>query len=505
MNTVFGRTTALMLGISALLGSSSAFAAEYLVKYRSNFGSMSMLSSTLMQVEDQNDTAQLVKVEINQANELMAMIELFSNPNVEYVVPNAKVYAIRAPFDAQALKEQWAITKVNAERAWQISGRGSRNVVVAVIDTGVDYKHKNLAPNMVPGYDFIKNNNDPMDKTSSRNPGHGTHCAGIVGATGLVEGGIVGLSPEVSMMPIRFLDENGSGDLNNGIKSIDYAIEKKVDVISASWGMKAQRSQVQPLIEAIERAERAGIVFVVAAGNDGTSNDKIEFYPANANLSNTISVASTNSGDAKSSFSNFGQATVHVAAPGEAIMSTTPADKYQNLSGTSMATPLVAGLVALVKAQDKTLTASEVRSVIMGTGTKLSVEVACNCRIDAAQAMQTIKDRTMVVHPYAGTFKVNDKVQFKGLYAQGPFTYSSSNPSAGTISASGELTAVANGETIVSITDGAGRTAQSHKIIVGASGGGSDPGDPGDPGSCPLEPAMCEIACQIMPDLPWCP
>lgn len=504
MKTVFSRITVLLLGIAALISTSQASAEEYLVKYRSEAGLMSFVSTASMLVQDHNERAQLIKVNIPNSQSVEAMLALYTNPNVEYVVSNVKLHAFTAPVDTQALKEQWAIAKVNAERAWQLGGRGSRNVVVAVIDTGVDYRHKALAPNMIAGYDFIRNNNDPMDITSSRNPGHGTHCAGIVGATGLIDGGIVGLSPEVSMMPLRFLDQNGSGDLNNGIRAIDYAIEHKVDVISASWGATISRAQAKPLIEAIERAERAGIVFVVAAANDSRNNDKTEVFPANANLSNTISVASSNSSDAKSSFSNFGQKMVHVAAPGEAIMSTLPSDKYSNLSGTSMATPLVAGLVALIKAHDKNLTPAELRSLIMSTGAKVNIEVACNCRVDAAQTIETVLSKKMFVHPFAGTYAVGDKVQFAGVYGQAPFTFTSSNTSVATISAAGELTAVANGETQITVSDSAGKTAQSHKIIVGASSGGGDDGG-GGTGECPFQdPMMCELACQIMPSLPWC-
>lgn len=110
--------------------------------------------------------------------------------------------AFSAPIEIEALKEQWAISKVQAEKAWTRAGnKGSKKIVVAVIDTGVDYKHKSLASNMMAGYDFKDKDNDPMDKTSQQNPGHGTHCAGIVGANGLVDGGIVGMSPDVTIMP----------------------------------------------------------------------------------------------------------------------------------------------------------------------------------------------------------------------------------------------------------------------------------------------------------------
>src|SRR5690606_15653783 len=145
------------------------------------------------------------------------------------------------------------------------------------------------------------------------------------------------------------------------------AIEKGAHVISASWGATIPRSQAQPLIEAIKRATDKGIIFVAAAANDGKNNDKTDVFPANAGFDNMISVAASGASDAKPSWSNYGKSSVHVAAPGENIMSTLPADKYGNLSGTSMATPLVAGLVALLKSQDMSLTGSQVRALLQTT------------------------------------------------------------------------------------------------------------------------------------------
>lgn len=510
----FGRT---VLAASLLLAA-SANAGEYLVKYKNSAAMMSLMSGSVkMQVLENHDVGQFMKVDIEEKSKMATLIKLYSNPGIEYVVPNATVKAFTAPVDATALKEQWAIAKVQAEKAWQRAGnKGSKKVVVAVIDTGVDYKHKNLAPNAVPGFNFINNNTDPMDITSSNNPGHGTHCAGIIGASGLVDGGIVGLSPEVSIMPLRFLDQNGSGDLNNGIKAIDYAIEKKVDVISASWGAAIPRSQAKPLIEAIERAEKAGIIFVVAASNDGKNNDSYEVYPAKAGLTNTIAVAASGSADAKPSWSNYGKATVDIASPGEGIMSTLPADKYGNLSGTSMATPLVAGLVALVKAQDPTLSPTQIRSLLQASAAKVSIQTACDCRIDAFQAVDMALSKKMFVSPNAKTIAKGEKVQFEGVYGKAPFKFASSNAQTATIDANGQLTAVAEGETQVTITDASGQTATSYKIYVGkpsSGGGGGDdggggwPGNPGDPGdgSCPIgDQSLCDIICQIKPDMPFC-
>ncbi|UOF01474.1 S8 family serine peptidase [Bdellovibrio reynosensis] len=508
---------ALLLG--ALLFGSQAFAGEFLVKYQDT-RALNMLTSTktssvaMFQAMDHNETASLVKVNINKEHEAHALASLLSQPGVEYVVPNFKIRAFTAPVDAAALKEQWAISKVQAEKAWQRAGnKGNRNVIVAVIDTGVDYRHPALAPNMIAGYDFKENDADPMDKTGFQNPGHGTHCAGAVGATGLIDGGIVGLAPEVSMMPLRFLGEDGSGDLNNAIKAIDFAVEKGAQIISASWGAAVPRSQAAPLLEAIKRADDKGVIFIAAAANDGKNNDKTEMYPANNGFPNSITVAASGSSDAKPSWSNYGTATVHVAAPGENIMSTLPNNKYGNLSGTSMATPLVSGLVALMKAQDPSLTGAQVRAILQTTGAKVSIETACNCRVDAFGAVDTVMSKKMVVVPAAATVKPNDTIAFSVLNGKAPFKYASSNASVGSVSDNGTFTAASNGATTITVTDAAGNTASTLNINVGAvsSNPGNPPDDggglptPGEPGECPLgDPSICQIICQIKPDLPFC-
>lgn len=494
----------------------SSNAAEYLVKYKNEKAVNNIISmqteSSGIEVRGLHRAGRLVKVNVSEARKARALAAIYADKNVEYVVPNFKLKAFTAPVDVKALKDQYALAKVNAEQAWKRAGnKGKKSVLLAVIDTGVDYKHKNLAPNMVPGFDFRDNDADPMDQTSAQNPGHGTHCAGIVGATGLVDGGIQGMSPEVSIMPLRFLGADGSGDLEGGIKSIDYAIEKKVQVISASWGASVPLSTAKPLVEAIERAEKAGIIFVTAAANDGKNNDTTEVYPANAGTPNMITVAASNSSDGKPSWSNYGKAKVSLAAPGDAIMSTLPGDKYGNLSGTSMATPLVAGLVAFLKSQDPALTGAEVRSLLQTTGAKVNIETACNCRVDAFAAVDTLMSQKAWLVPAAATIAEQATLQMTLKNAQGVVRFESSNPAIATINEQGLLTAVAQGTVTVKATDASGNSYQSLDINVGKvsstqppDDGGGLPGMPGD-GECPLGDAqLCQILCQIMPTAPWC-
>jgi thermitase len=517
-----------ILFLAALLVSSQVLAGEYLVKYRSNnaFSALSTLSQqSQIQVLDNHTVGRLVKVSVNPNNEAPILASLLSNPAIEYVVPNFKLHTFSAPLDPMALKNQWANAKVQAEQAWTRAGnRGNKSVLVAVIDTGVDYTHASLVPNMVPGFDFAENDNDPMDKTGMQNPGHGTHCAGVIGATGLVDGGIIGISPEVSIMPLRFLTENGSGDLNNAIKAIDYAIANHVQVISASWGASVPRATAAPLIEAVKRADDAGLIFVSAAANDGKNNDSTEVYPANNGMPNAITVAASGPNDEKPSWSNYGTAQVHLASPGLNITSTLPGNKYGDLSGTSMATPLVSGLVALMKAQNPNLTGAQARAILQVTGAKAQVQTACNCRVDALAAIDAILTQKMILVPSAATIKAADVINFQVMNGTGPFKFVSSNSAVASVTDAGVLTGAGNGTTIITVTDATGKTAATLDINVGAkqsqpqpppSNPGnppsqppappSDPGNPGTPGQCPLgDPMLCQIICQLEPSLPFC-
>lgn len=504
------RTSWLLIIVSLLFAGSFAQAAEYLVKYKDqkalhHIFQQAQLSSMGMMVIDMHKPGQFVRVDIDKQAEAIALARLLANPNVEWVVPNFKLHAFSAPFESYKdnvqLKEQWAIAKIQAEKAWERAGnRGNRSVIIAVIDTGIDYKHKNLAPNMVPGYDFRDNDADPMDETSDRNPGHGTHCAGIAAGSGLIEGGVIGAGPAVSMMPIRFLGSDGSGDLNSGIRSIDYAIEKGAHIISASWGAAVPRMQAKALIEAVQRADDKGIIFVAAAANDGKSNDTRDVFPANSGTRNMISVAASGPTDAKPSWSNYGKATVDLASPGEKIMSTLPNDQYGELSGTSMATPLVSGIVGFLKSQDMSLTGAQIRSLLQTTGAKVNIETACNCRVDAFAAVDHLLSKKMWIVPAAATIPQGGSVTVSVMNGQAPFKFVSSNPSALTVNDSGVVNAVATGSATITVTDASGQSLTSLDYNVGTPQ--SD--NPGG-GDCPIgDPAMCEILCGIMPDMPFC-
>ncbi len=313
--------------------------------------------------------------------------------------------------------EQWALNntgqsggKNNADLkallAWE-KNKGSKDVVVAVLDSGVDYTHPDLVANMwirpdnVPqykdnelgtfndlhGFNGTDNQRDPMDEN-----GHGTHCSGIIGAEGDNNEGIAGMNWNVTIMPLKFMGRGGFGTTKDAIEAINYAIDRKrngvnVRVINASWGSTAYSKALE---DAIRAAGEEGILFVAAAGNNGTSNDRSPHYPSNYDLPNVISVAATDRFDNLTSFSNFGIKTVHIAAPGRDIASTWLNDDYRDASGTSMATPYVAGVAALILADEPKMSVEKLREKILKSVDKLDAlngKVESGGRINAAKAL----------------------------------------------------------------------------------------------------------------------
>jgi subtilisin family serine protease len=248
---------------------------------------------------------------------------------------------------------------IDAPEAWDIT-RGSTDVKVAVIDTGVDYNHPDLAANIlrdasnnVVGHDYANNDADPMD-----DEGHGTHCAGTVGGVGNNSLGVAGVAHTVRIIPMKFLTSAGTGAISNAILCTDRAREFGAQIMSNSWGGGGFS---QLMLEAIQRANAAGILFVCAAGNDNRNTDNAPNYPSDYDVPNVISVAATDHNDVRANFSNYGAQSVDLAAPGVNTLSTVPGGGYASLSGTSMACPHVAGAAALIKAQYPAATAEQMK------------------------------------------------------------------------------------------------------------------------------------------------
>ncbi len=267
---------------------------------------------------------------------------------------------------------------IDGPEAWDVY-TGNPNFVIAVIDTGMNYNHPDLAanrwenPGEIPnngidddgngfvddfyGWNFYSNNNNPYDT------GHGTHVAGTVGAVGNNGTGVVGVNWRCKLMPIKFLG-SGGGTTTGAINSIQYAVLMGVKVSNNSWGGGGYSSSLR---SAIENSKSVGHIFVCAAGNNGSNNDNNPFYPAAYDNTNLIAVAATTSKDAKASWSNYGKNTVDLGAPGANIYSTYGSSGYAYLDGTSMASPHVAGVVALVYGKNPNSPWASVRDQVLST------------------------------------------------------------------------------------------------------------------------------------------
>jgi len=242
-----------------------------------------------------------------------------------------------APADPGLSKEtlDWSRKALDLETVWKTT-QGSASVIVAVIDTGVAAGHPDLKNSMVAGYDFIAGSANAADDN-----GHGTHCAGNIAAE--INGvGMVGVAPKVKIMPLKFLDAAGSGDTADAISAIRFAADNGATVISNSWGGGGAS---QLLDAAIQYARSKGALVVAAAGNNFTNNDQTASYPAN--YEGVISVAANDETGNLSYFSNYGRNSVMLAAPGSNIFSSILRNTWGNMSGTSMATPIVSGALAL--------------------------------------------------------------------------------------------------------------------------------------------------------------
>lgn len=284
---------------------------------------------------------------------------LMESPLVEYVGESSRIEILDYPNDPK-FSSSWGLESINAQAGWEVI-TDSRDIVVAIIDTGVDYLHEDIAGNMwanpgeiegngidddgngfvddVHGYDFGDDDGDVMDTI-----GHGTHVAGIVGACGNNGIGISGVSWQSDIMGVKVSDEAGRIYTHRIAEGIVYAVEMGASVINISLGGDWYSREMK---DALSIAEQHGVTVVVSAGNDGRSTDVRPKYPASYLNENILSVGAVSPSDTLTSFSNFGPRSVDISAPGLGILSLYPKNRYMFGSGTSMAAPHVTGAVAL--------------------------------------------------------------------------------------------------------------------------------------------------------------
>lgn len=416
---------------------------EMLIKVRSRAALERFLDNSAPTLESfserkelsRSDQGSWYKVKVNEALESVNVLhESLQSEGVEYAEPNY-VYSIHLgpgdrnpspnkpapdiqpapklptePVADPELGQLYGLKKISVESAWATTA-GSRDVIVADIDTGIDYNHVDLANNLwrnakeiegnnvdddgngyvddVVGYNFREKNGRPFDDNE-----HGTHTAGTIAATGGNGVGISGVAKSASVMTLRFLGgAQGSGTAEDAILAIDYATRNGASIMSNSWGGGGFS---QAMYDSIKRSNEKGILFVAAAGNSSSNNDSRPSYPASYDIENVISIAATDSSDALAYFSNYGAKSVHLAAPGVNTFSTIPGNKYKAMSGTSMATPHVSGAAVLLKSAFPKLSARELKALLLESVDSvagLSGKTVTGGRLNVARALELATER----------------------------------------------------------------------------------------------------------------
>jgi len=446
----------------------------------------------------------LTRASIRRGNSLSSTLRtLRNNRDVEFAEPNYILHAYAVPDDPR-FDSQWALhntgqtggvadADIDAPEAWDLQTGG--NVIIAVVDTGVDYNHNDLSGNIwnnsaeianngrdddgngfvddVRGWDFANNDNNPMDDND-----HGTHLSGTIAASGNNGTGMAGVNWSARIMPLKFMDSTGAGSSADAIAAIDYAVANGARVINASWGGGPFSSA---MFNAISAANDAGVLFVAAAGNDGADNDRTPNYPADYDLPNVISVAATDDADTLAGFSNFGANSVDLGAPGVSILSTVRNNGYASFNGTSMAAPHVAGVAALVVADNPNIGISALRAALLDNTDAvddLAGRTVTGGRLNAFEALgggttppppPPPPTPEVNVTPGNTSVVVGDSVQFSASGGSGPYVWSVADAAVGSISANGNFTGLAVGSTSVSATDANGVRSNDATVTVSAT------------------------------------
>jgi len=361
----------------------------------------------------------MAEISLQEGKDVMNAIEvLTSREEVVYAEPNYLVETSEIPNDP-GYDSLWGMEKIDAPGAWNVT-TGSEDVVVAVLDTGIDYNHPDLMENMwtsdegYHGYNAVNDSYDPMDDN-----GHGTHVAGTIGAVGNNNLGVVGVNWNVSLMGVKALNSTGVGNTGDVISGLEYVLERRKEgenivATSNSWGGDS-RSQL--LYEAIQQHQEEGILFVISAGNKGSNNDKTSFYPANYDLTNIISVAATDQNDNLAGFSNYGKRSVHIGAPGVNINSTMLDGNYSYASGTSMAAPHVSGLAALLASHNTSYDYNNLKNIIIASADSsdpLLNRTMADGRINASSSLKQSPDPDDInfwVHRPYSTMQLGEKTR----------------------------------------------------------------------------------------------
>lgn len=351
---------------------------EIVVKLKNDMGIQSVPNMMRLQsISERSHTSVYQVPEGQTVDETLAKLQ--KDPNVVYAEPNYIYRAIgvsaKRTVNDPKFGELWGMTQIQAPQAWDTT-MGKSDVLVAVLDTGVDYNHPDLQGQVVKGPDFGNNDSDPMD-----DQGHGTHVAGTIAALADNGKGVVGVAPKAKILAIKVLGSDGSGSMAAIAKGILKAEEMGAKVINMSLGGEQDARTIK---DAIDQVTAKGVLVVVAAGNENTTR---KTYPAA--YESVLSVGATDSRDRRASFSNYGSY-VDIAAPGTGILSTTEKD-YKKHDGTSMASPHAAGVAALLLAQKADLSPAQLKAVLETAGDPTTGFQNGIKRLNALKALSMVK------------------------------------------------------------------------------------------------------------------
>ena len=401
---------------------------QILIKFKSDVGGASRSRALNNAGLTQSGTFSLVPgLTLAQPQPGLTVLEtlnnLVSDPLVAYAEPDYLLSAMLSVNDPD-YSNQYGLNNtgqnggtanadISIEAAWDT--QTGADIIVAVIDSGVDYTHQDLSANMwtnvaeipgnridddnngyvddVRGWNFSGNNNNPMDDNN-----HGTHIAGVIGAKSNNGIGVTGINWNVKIMPLKFMYSGGQGRTSSAINALEYAIANGAKISNNSWG---GGSYSQALFDAIQAANRAGHLFVAASGNDGSNNDRTAHYPTSYNLPNIISVGASDNTDSIANFSNFGSQTVDLLAPGVSVYSTIRNNGYRSMSGTSMATPFVTGVAALLLAERSDLPLPNLKSAILDNTDTIAAagNTVSGGRLNAFSALSAVTALAPVIPP----------------------------------------------------------------------------------------------------------
>ncbi len=369
---------------------------DVLVKFKPALGqrgAQDLLAAQGLQVAGAIQAIGVLKLAVKPGRELDTVAALVRNPNVLYAEPNYIAHAVDITPDDTYFNPpysyQWGLNKIQAPAAWDIT-TGSSDIVIAVVDTGIDLNHPDLScpGKLTPGWDFVNQDAMPDDDHRSKGFGHGSHVAGIAAACTNNSTGVAGVAWGARLMPVKSLDDRGDGTYEDVALGITYAVDQGAHIINLSLG---GASGSGTLADAVRYASDHGRLVVAATGNNSGSVMYPAAYPE------AMAVAATTSFDQRAWFSNHGPET-DIAAPGVSIYSTV-IDDYGYKDGTSMATPFVAGLAALVWSASPNMTHQQLRDLIQSTADDLGVagwdEYYGHGRINAWRALQSISLQTL--------------------------------------------------------------------------------------------------------------